>query len=98
MSPTRDRKANRNERTIELKIRFHTDKLSDRGSGWIIPKHAWEVGKVEIIRNQSHGIVPSEIASFTSLMELPRAIEKILVKHEIKLHLSRHMAKYLVVG
>jgi hypothetical protein len=96
MSRTRDRKANKNENTIVLRIRFHTDKLSKRGKGWIIPKHAWEVGKVEIEGNRSHDIVPSETASFTSLMELPKAIEKILIKHEVKLHLSRHMAKYLV--
>ena len=50
-----DRKANTKERTIELRIRFHTDGLSTKGKGWIRPKHAWPVGKVQIIRNESHG-------------------------------------------
>jgi hypothetical protein len=89
------REAQHGERMIEIKVRFWTDNLADgKGTGVILPKHAWSGGVVGIERNKSHGIIPQKTVPFNSLMELTAVIEKVLLAQGITLHASRKMRRY----
>jgi hypothetical protein len=89
------REAEQGERMIEVKVRFWTNDLTDNGTkGKIRPKHAWGAGIVRIKRNASHGIVLGKPVPFNSLLELPGAIEKVLIEHGVKIHRSRKMKRY----
>lgn len=87
-------KAQHRERMIEVKVRFWTDDLAGE-KGYIIPKHGWTGGSVQMDRNASHGIEPGKPMVFNSLMEIPAAIEKALCHQHIKLHTLRRMADYI---
>ena len=82
------------EKMIEVKIRFWTNNLAHNKDS-IQPKHAWTSGVVRMERNDSHGIVPGYPSPFNSLMEIPMVIEKVLMKHDIKLHRDHKMGKYI---
>lgn len=87
-------KAKYRERMIEVKVRFWTNEIAGR-EGYIIPKHAWADGVVRMERNKSHGIVPANPRPFNSLMEIPLAIEKVLIQHGVTLRCGRVMEKYI---
>jgi hypothetical protein len=87
------REAKHGERMIEIKIRFWTDELCERGK--VVPKHALTSGVVRIQRNEAHGIVPGKPRPFNSLLDLGAAIEQILKEHGIVLHISGGMKRYL---
>ena len=87
------REAKHGERMIELKIRFWTDELCEKGK--VIPKHALTSGVVRIKRNDAHGIVPGKTRPFNSLLDLGSAIEQVLKEHGIVLHVSGGMKGYL---
>jgi hypothetical protein len=93
---TQDREAQRGERMIEVQVRFWTNELAD-GVGHIQPKHAWDAGVIKIQRNDPHGITPQEPVPFNGLIDMSSKIEKVLIQHGIKLHLSRHQRKYIEV-
>jgi hypothetical protein len=57
MRKVRGTKANKNERMIEIKLRFWTNGFATR-KGYVRPKHAWSSGVVRIERNDTHGIRP----------------------------------------
>ena len=82
------------EKMIEVKVRFWTNDIAGK-KGQILPKHAWTSGVVRMERNDSHGIVPGYPSPFNSLMEIPMVIEKVLMKHDIKLHCDHKMGKYI---
>lgn len=82
------------ERMIEIKVRFWTDAIA-KGEGRVRPKHAWTGGVVRIERNKPHNIIPKPPVPFNSLMELTAIIEKVLIQHDITLHTSQRMKKYL---
>ena len=84
------------ERMIEVKIRFWTNGFVE-GRGYIKPKHAWASGVVRMERNESHGIVPKGATHFHSLMDIPAAIEKVLINHSISIHRSNKMEKYFQI-
>ena len=90
------RKAKLGERMIELKVCFWTDGFAEKGYIW--PEHAWTRGEVRIIRNDAHGIKPAHGCKFNSLMEIPSAIEKVLVDHGVELHLCSKMDQYVQQG
>lgn len=90
-----DREAKFGERMIELKVCFWTDGIAE-GKGYIRPKHAWTRGEVRIIKNDPHGIDPVRGYKFNSLMEIASAIEKVLVEHDIQLHLCSKMDRYVL--
>ncbi len=87
-------KAKYRERMIEVRVRFFTNGIDPR-KGYIVPKHGWPNGTVQIDRNESHGIEPGNALHFASLMEIPLAIEKMLIKHDIKIHRARRLANYI---
>lgn len=90
-----EREAEQGERMIEVKVRFWTNELAENeGKGRIKPKHAWGSGVVRMKRNASHGIVPGKPVPFNSMMEVPAAIEKVLIEHGAKIHRSRRMKRY----
>jgi hypothetical protein len=88
------REAQHGQRMIEVKIRFWTNDIAE-GKGVIRPKHAWARGVVRMERKDTHNIKPQKALPFNSLMELPGVIEKVLIAHEITLHPSPKMRKYL---
>ena len=90
------REAKHGEKMIEVKVRFWTDNIAEE-PGKILPKHAWPGGVVRMERNEPHGIKPQKPVIFNSLMDLPFAIEKVLVNHDIILHLGGRMKKYFQV-
>jgi hypothetical protein len=79
---------------IEIRVRFWTDQLVE-GKGKIRPKHAWAAGIVNVDRNEPHGLVPGEDVPFESLLDLPAKIERLLIHHGVKLHLSARERKYI---
>ena len=90
---TTSRKANPNEKMVELTLRFWTNDIAE-AKGEILPKHAWNSGMLALSRNKSHGIVPGKPSPFHSLMELPAVIEKAFIKHGIRLHHAPLSRKY----
>ena len=86
--------APRGTKMIELSVHLYTEEISPN-PGTIIPKHAWAHGVVRIKRNASHGIIPIEDRHFHSLMEIPAAIEQVLIDNEITIRKSTKMRKYI---
>jgi hypothetical protein len=81
------------ERMIEVRVRFFTNGIAE-GKGQVRPKHAWAQGMVRMERNESHGIGTSDPLPFNSLMEIPAAIERLLIAHNIRLHASDRERRY----
>jgi hypothetical protein len=81
-------------KTIELRVHFWTNDISPT-EGEITPKHGLAKGTVHITANTLHGIAPEQKAHFNTLMELPLAIEKVLIAHGIVLHPGEKMSKYM---
>lgn len=88
------REAKHGEKMIEIKLRFWTDDIAGE-PGKVIPKHAWSSGMVRIEGNKAHGIKPSRPLPFHSLLDIGTAVEKVLLEHEIVLHPSTKMRKYV---
>jgi len=81
-------------RMIEIKVRFWTNDLAEKGR--IVPKEGWTRGVVRITPNKAHGIEPGAAVPFNSMMELPAKIEKVLIDNGIALHNVGRNAKYIV--
>jgi hypothetical protein len=94
---TPSRKANRNEKMVEITLRFWTNDIA-ANKGEIVPKHLWDAGMLALSRNKSHGIEPGKPTPFHSLMELPAAIEKEFIRQGIQLHHARVSRKYYAVA
>jgi len=90
----RSREAEHGQKMIEVKVRFFTNQLTAQ-EGHVNPKHAWTRGVVRLKRNDAHGIVPGKPIPFNSLLELPAAIEKLLIREGIHLHTVSKMEKYI---
>ncbi len=88
------KKAPHGEKMLEIRLRFWTDEIAPV-KGYVAPKHAWSSGVARIQTNASHGIHGGEEVIFNSLLEIPSAIEKILLSEGIQLHASRRMRRYL---
>jgi len=75
-------------------VRFWTNNIAPE-KGRIIPKHAYAQGKVNIVRNEAHDLVPSqEGVMFNTLSELLPAIEQLLAQHGVKLHAGNMERKF----
>jgi len=85
--------AHHGDKTIEIRIRLWTDQIA-KTKGETVPKNALDSGVVSLPHNEAHGIHASETEKFHSLLQLPAAIEKLLIENGIKLHLSREPQKY----
>lgn len=96
-SNTSSKPAKYGEKMIEVKVRFWTNNLAPK-RGHILPGHAWSNGVVRMDKNELHGINPGKRHHFHSLMEIPAAIEKVLIQHGIILHQSRKSRKYNNAG
>ncbi len=84
-----------NEKMIEVRLRFWTNNLAGDGaeSGQVIPKHAWDKGVAIMTTNKTHGIKSQDPTPFNSMNEIGKAVEKVLLQHEIKLHLGDRSRK-----
>jgi hypothetical protein len=87
------REAKYGEKMVQISVRFWTDQIVEDKQ--IRPKHAWSSGVVGIARNKSHSIVPGRWKPFNSLMELGSVIEQLFIEHNIVLHHSTKMKKYM---
>jgi hypothetical protein len=94
MSDGQQKRAIHGQKMIEVKVRFWTNDFAD-GDGQIRTKHARTSGVVRLKRNDLHGIKDIKPIPFHSLLDLPAAIEQLLIREEIKLHPSRRMRKLL---
>lgn len=79
---------------MKSKLRFWTNDIAPE-PGKIVPKHAWSSGVVRIEGNPSHGIKPNNPLPFHTLLDVGAVIEKVLIDHEIVLHPTKKMKKYL---
>src|SRR5438046_9166264 len=86
--------AKHGQKMIEVKVRFWTNDIS-KEPGKVNPKHAWSSGVVRIERNPAHGIKPGKPRPFHSLLDVGAVIEKVLIEHQIVLHPTRTMRKYM---
>lgn len=82
------------EKMIEVKVRFWTDDIAVKGE--VSPKRGWTAGVVRMERNDAHSIKPGRPRPFNTLMEIPAAIEHVLMAHGVALQPSRKMRKYVV--
>lgn len=87
------REAPHGQKMIEVKVRFWTNDIADRGK--IIPKHAWGSGEIRMESNPAHEISPLDTIPFNSLAEIPSIIEQALDARGIKIHPSAKMRRYL---
>ena len=87
------RLATQGERMIEVRVRFWL--ASEKGK--VRPKHGWAAGMVSIEANKAHGITPKGPFPFNSLMDLPLAIERLLIANGICLHAGPRTRKYLIL-
>jgi hypothetical protein len=88
------REAKYGKRMIEVKVRFWTNDLAD-GTGRVTPGHAWGAGLVRIAPNEPHGIKRGKALMFNSLAEIPAKIEQVLIAHEVTIHKSTKMKRYI---
>jgi hypothetical protein len=86
--------AHHGEKMIVLNVRLFTNNIA-KGTDKIVPKHAWAAGVVTIRPNEAHGIKPIKPEPFHTLLDLPLAIEKLLVRAGIVLHVGQRMRRYL---
>ena len=77
---------------IEVKVRFWTNDIPEKGKR--TPKHAWSSGMVRIDTSRVHGFKSKKAQPFHSLLDLPAAIERVLLAHGVVLHPSRGMKRY----
>ena len=84
------RAAEQGEKMIEIRVRFWTNDMAGKKDS-IRQKHAGPNGVVRVQANKTHGISPRKPRPFQSLMDLPAAIEKVLIDHGIVLHRNRRM-------
>ena len=90
-----EREAKRGEKTISLNVRLWTDGIAEK-DGMIVPKHAVAAGEVQIRKNESHSIKPTgKPVIFNTPMQLLKAIEELLIRERITLHLSSTMRGYV---
>ena len=90
-----EREAKHGEKMISLDVRFWTDGIAEK-EGMIVPKHAIAAGVVKLNRNDSHGIkTTANPVIFNTPMQLLEAIEELLIREGITLHLSSTMHRYV---
>jgi len=66
-----------------MAVRFWTNDIA--GPGPIKPKHGWDSGMIHITANPSHRLKSIKAVPFQSLMDLPRAMEKVIIEYELTL-------------
>lgn len=88
------RKAEHGQKMIGVKVRFFTNGIA-AGESEVMPKRGWTRGVVRFERNDVHGLKDGDPSVFNSLMELPSAIEKLLIRGGVMLHAASPMKKYI---
>jgi hypothetical protein len=86
--------AKHGKKMIEVSLRFWTNGIA-KSKGEIVPKHAWAAGVVRVQGNESHGIISGNPRPFHSLLDVGAVVETVLLNHNITLHRSRRMKKYM---
>ena len=91
-----EREAKHGEKMISIDVRFWTDGIA-KEKGMIVPKHAVAAGVVKLNRNDLHGIkTTADPVLFNTPMQLLTAIEELLIREGITLHLSSTMRRYVL--
>ena len=81
------------DRTIEVSIRFWTDKITKKGA--VVQKHAWDSGTITMKKNGLHWIKPRGAKPFNSILDLQAVLVKVLEEHEIVLHPNAKTSKVI---
>ncbi len=82
------------EKMLVVELRFFTNDLG-RKDGRVRPKHAWSGGMARLRANPSHGIEEEGTkVPFYTLLGIPGAVEKLLVRRGITIHASPKERKY----
>lgn len=92
MSEPKPVKAAKSEKMFEIRIRFWTACMDDDPEK-VLPKHGWDSGMLHVTANDTHDLRSIEAVPFHSLMDLPRAIEKVILECGT-LHQSHRSRKY----
>jgi len=86
--------AKHGEKMITLSVRFWTDGIAEE-EGKVLAKNGWVHGVVRMDRNDSRGIEPGKPIPFNSLLEIPLAIEELLIRKGVTIWLNSKMKKYV---
>ena len=84
------------ENTIKFRVYFFTDNMAEDGS--LVPKKAWEQGKVVLVKNVEHGI-PERTKMFHHYEEIKDAIEALAKENGVEIYrgkFSKDKGKRLV--
>lgn len=82
------------EKMLELKVLFFTNGIARRRDA-VIPGHGMTRGTVRMDRHIAHARGGGRARPFNSLMELPAAIERVLLDHGVTLHARGKMQRYI---
>jgi hypothetical protein len=80
------------ETMITLTVKFFTDHLA-KDPNMVRRKHAYTCGAVYMTKNETHGTRSGKTFKFNSMAELPLAMQKCLIAHDITLHPSKNDRK-----
>ncbi len=86
--------AKHGEKMIEVRVRFFTDQIAGK-KNYIIPKHAWDSGFVDMANNKTHGITAATPQPFNSILDLQSVVAKVLVEHAVTLHANTKLGKLI---
>jgi hypothetical protein len=86
--------ARHGEKMLEVKVRFFTNAISGK-PGTVIPAHGMTKGFVRMDHNEAHGIRGGRPRPFNSLMEIPAAIEQVLIDNRVQLYAAAKTGKYI---
>jgi hypothetical protein len=89
-------RATHGEKMLELKVLFFTNGIARRRNA-VLPGHGMTRGTVRMDRHIAHALGGGRARPFNSLMELPAAIERVLMDHGVTLHARGKMRRYMRV-
>jgi hypothetical protein len=79
---------------IQVKIYFWTNGMVPQKGG-VLAKHAWDCGHVVLPANPKHHIRAGGRKQFRTLLQLGSAIEELLQKNGVTVHMGRGSRKYM---
>ena len=84
-----NKQSNHEPKTLCIEVLFFTDGIAEQ-KGEIVPKHTLDSGVVRALvgRNSRHGIVNKNPIPFNGMHDIPRAVRKCLIQHEVVQHIK----------
>ena len=84
-----NKQSNHEPKTLCIEVLFFTDGIAEHKDE-VEPKHTLDSGVVRALvgRNSRHGIENKNPIPFNGMHDIPRAIRKCLIQHEIVQHMK----------